>query len=71
MFVFMASAQAFVLTFGSNLFEFRNMTQSIYSLARMVLGDFDFESMRLVNPVLGPFLFGCFIVLAAFILLNM
>ena len=54
-----------MLAFGAYLYEFRNMTQSMFSLLRMILGDFDFESMRVVNPTLGPIIFSIFIVLVS------
>ena len=36
-----------------------------------MLGDFDFEELRLINPVLGPILFSIFAMLVVFVLLNM
>ena len=37
----------------------------------MILGDFDFELLRTVNPILGPILFLMFAVLVVFVLMNM
>ena len=37
----------------------------------MMLGDFDFEGLRTVNPILGPVLFSFFAMLVVFVLLNM
>ena len=37
----------------------------------MMLGDFDFELLRTVNPFLGPILFSVFAMLVVFVLLNM
>lgn len=69
--VLFGSAQSFVLAFGTNLYGFRNLTQSFFTLARALLGDFEFEPLREVAPFLGPLLFFLFIMLAVFVLLNM
>ena len=65
-----ACSQAFMLIFGSRIFEFRNLMQSLYALIRMLLGDFDFEALRLAQPVLGPLMFTVFILVVVFVLLN-
>jgi len=66
-----AASQAFMLCFGANLFEYRNMTSSFLALIRALLGDFSFEDLRRTNRFLGPILFVVFVVLAVFVLLNM
>ena len=65
-----ACSQAFMLIFGGRIFAFRNLTQSLFSLLRMLLGDFDFEALRLAQPVLGPIMFTVFILVVVFVLLN-
>lgn len=52
-----------MLLFGRELYGFRNLTQSFYSLTRGLLGDFDFEALRIAQPVLGPLVFSLFIML--------
>lgn len=69
--VMFAASQAFMLCFGANLFEYRNMTSSFFALIRALLGDFDFEGLRETNRLLGPVLFSSFVLLAVFVLLNM
>lgn len=59
----MCVVQAFMLLFGRELYGFRNLTQSFYSLTRGLLGDFDFEALRIAQPVLGPLVFSLFIML--------
>merc|ERR1719502_1041484 len=64
-------AQAFHMAFGMDLADFKGGVTSIFTLMRMILGDFDFEALRANNKYLGPLLFLTFIVLVFFILLNM
>merc|ERR1719367_899803 len=43
----------------------------MYTQLRMVLGDFDFPSMRAAHPILGPGYFFVFIFMVLFILMSM
>lgn len=69
--ILFGSGQTFMLAFGSHMYAFRNVTQSMYSLIRYLLGDFDAEELLAVNPFLAPILFGLFMVLSVFVVLNM
>lgn len=57
--------QAFTLAFGTNIYGYRNLTQSFFTLCRILFGDFDFEELRIQSPFLGPVLFFCFTMLGA------
>lgn len=41
--VIVGSAQAFMLAFGTKLADYRNMTESVYSLVRALLMDFNLQ----------------------------
>ncbi len=43
--VFFASGQAFFLAFGSYLFQFRNLSRTLYTLLELCMGLFDFNAM--------------------------
>eukprot|EP01063_Lacrimia_lanifica_P015261 TRINITY_DN22073_c0_g1_i1.p1 TRINITY_DN22073_c0_g1~~TRINITY_DN22073_c0_g1_i1.p1 ORF type:complete len:874 (+),score=327.79 TRINITY_DN22073_c0_g1_i1:76-2622(+) len=65
-----AYAMAGHLLFGGALFEFRNLNTSFSTLMRMLLGDFDYPSLRRENRVLAGLYFWSFSVLCLFLLLN-
>ncbi|GMH45685.1 hypothetical protein BSKO_13648 [Bryopsis sp. KO-2023] len=69
--VLIGSGQAFLLAFGARLNDYRNFQESIYSLIRALLMDFNLQELREANLWLGPLFFGSFIILAVFVLLNM
>lgn len=69
--VLFGSSQAFTLAFGTSLEAYRNLTQSFFSLTRVLFGDFDFEALRMESPFMGPLMFFSFSMLGVFILLNM
>uniref|UniRef100_A0A7S3DBJ1 Polycystin cation channel PKD1/PKD2 domain-containing protein n=1 Tax=Palpitomonas bilix TaxID=652834 RepID=A0A7S3DBJ1_9EUKA len=55
--VFLAFALSFYTSFSLYLAEFRTIPQTIFTLFRVLLGDFDFENMYKANKILGPLLF--------------
>ncbi|XP_053946123.1 polycystic kidney disease 2-like 1 protein [Anastrepha ludens] len=69
--VFLAYAQLGLLLFGSQYHDFRNFYESFLTMIRMILGDFDYESIEAAHSVLGPIFFLTYIFLVFFILLNM
>jgi len=54
---YLAYAQLGVLIFGNELDGFRNVFHAIYTLFRIILGDFDFSGMQQTNRILGPIYF--------------
>lgn len=61
---------SFCLTFGTQLYAYRNLKQTLYTLTRALLGDFDFDALVETNLQLGTFLFIIFVCLAVFVILN-
>jgi len=69
--VLFGSAQAFLLAFGSKVSDYRNLQESLLSLIRALLLDFDLQELRDANLWLGPIFFVSFVMLGVFVLLNM
>ncbi|XP_004523517.1 polycystic kidney disease 2-like 2 protein [Ceratitis capitata] len=69
--VFLAYAQLGLLLFGNVHQDFRNFKESLLTMIRMILGDFDYDGIEAANRVLGPIYFLTYILLVFFILLNM
>src|SRR5690606_10344932 len=69
--VFLAYAQLGYLIFGTQVQGFSTFAQSIFTLFRIVLGDFDFEAIETANRVLGPIFFLTYVFFVFFVLLNM
>jgi len=63
----------FHVAFGSSVAIFRTFEYSMMTLFRVTFGDFahDMEALQQANPVLGPFLFTIYIVIATLILINL
>ena len=57
MVTYVAYAQLGVLIFGGELDSFRNIFHSLYTLFRIILGDFDFHAMESSNRIMGPIYF--------------
>ena len=53
------------------VYNFSTIDQSIFSLIRSLLGDFDFSELQTADYRMGPFLFIIFVCLAVFVVLNM
>ncbi|OXB76222.1 UNVERIFIED_CONTAM: hypothetical protein H355_016800 [Colinus virginianus] len=67
--IFFAYAQFSHLVFGSQVDDFSTFQNCIFSQFRIVLGDFNFESLE-VNSILGPIYYISFVFFVFFILLN-
>eukprot|EP01052_Picozoa_sp_SAG31_P010200 SAG31_NODE_550_length_14214_cov_3.054269_12_plen_207_part_01 len=65
--VFVGCAQAFHMSFGSELLQYSTLFDSLMTLVAMLLGHFDLPALQRV----GPLLFVVFILLVGFVLLNM
>lgn len=68
---YLAYAELGVLIFGGQLDQFKNIFHSIYTLFRVILGDFDFHALESSNRILGPIYFITYVFVVFFILLNM
>ncbi|XP_037955786.1 polycystic kidney disease 2-like 1 protein [Teleopsis dalmanni] len=69
--VFLAYAQLGLLLFGAYNYDFCTFWESLITLLRMILGDFDYAGIESANRILGPLYFLSYILLVFFILLNM
>ncbi|XP_010070750.1 PREDICTED: polycystic kidney disease 2-like 2 protein, partial [Pterocles gutturalis] len=69
--IFFAYAQLGYLVFGSQVEDFSSFQNCIYTQFRIVLGDFNFETVEAANRVLGPIYFITFVFFVFFVLLNM
>ena len=69
--IFGAFVQLGYLLFGTQIFDYSSMYNTIFALIRTILGDFDFKSLQSANRVLGPTYFLCFVFFVFFVLLNM
>ena len=45
------------------------MTDAVFSLLRIILGDFDFNEMKATEPYLGPLYFLGYVMIVFFILI--
>jgi len=68
--VFFAFAQLGYLVFSSNTFGFHTFADTIFTLFRIILGDFDFYALQQKHPVFGPIYFVTYIFVVFFILVN-
>eukprot|EP00118_Oscarella_pearsei_P013529 m.109041 g.109041 ORF g.109041 m.109041 type:complete len:797 (+) comp37336_c0_seq2:145-2535(+) len=69
--VFFAYAQLGYLIFGAQVKDFSTFGDSIFTLFRIILGDFDFLEMEKANRILGPIFFVTYVFFVFFVLLNM
>ncbi|XP_066304092.1 polycystin-2-like protein 1 isoform X2 [Branchiostoma lanceolatum] len=69
--IFFAYAQLGYLVFGTQVKDFSTFPDAIFTLFRIILGDFDFNALEEANRVLGPMFFITYILLVFFVLLNM
>ncbi|KAM6055506.1 polycystin-2-like protein 2 isoform 4-T5 [Theristicus caerulescens] len=69
--IFFAYAQLGYLVFGSQVEEFSTFQNCIFTQFRIVLGDFNFETVEAANRILGPIYFITFVFFVFFVLLNM
>ena len=59
-----------VTTFGSQLEEYHSFTKAYETFMRVLLGDFSYDALVLVAPIMGPIVFWSFVFVVFFILLN-
>ncbi|XP_063713184.1 polycystin-2-like isoform X2 [Symsagittifera roscoffensis] len=69
--VFLAYAQLSYLVFGTQVKDFSTFKNCIFTLFRIILGDFDFYALEAANRVLGPIVFLTYVFFVFFVLLNM
>ena len=62
---------AFYVCFGADIYEYRTLSAAHSTLALILLGDFDYQSMLDSNKIMAPLLFYLLQVVMFFILLNM
>ena len=68
--VFFSYAQLGYLVFGSNTFGFHTFEDSVFTLFRIILGDFDFYALKQSHRVFGPIYFITYVFFVFFILIN-
>lgn len=68
--VFYGFATAFSATFGSKVEGYRNLTQSAFSLLKALLGDMNFDEMKIAQWFMAPLLTIVFLAVAVFIILQ-
>eukprot|EP01059_Diplonema_ambulator_P001319 TRINITY_DN11083_c0_g1_i2.p1 TRINITY_DN11083_c0_g1~~TRINITY_DN11083_c0_g1_i2.p1 ORF type:complete len:1134 (+),score=330.60 TRINITY_DN11083_c0_g1_i2:964-4365(+) len=69
--VFMAFSLVAYAVYGLALEDFRTFGQTVITMCRMLLGDFDFEQLQTERRIMTPIIFALYNALAVFILLNM
>ncbi|CAF3586332.1 unnamed protein product [Rotaria socialis] len=69
--IFLAYTQFGWILFGRHLTEWRSFRTSIFTLFRMILGDFDLYAMINVGEIIGPLFLFSYIYFVYFVLLNM
>lgn len=69
--VFLAFAQLGYLIFGTQVKDFSSFPSAIFTLFRIILGDFNFHELEAANRVLGPAYFILYVFFVFFVLLNM
>ncbi|CAF0883949.1 unnamed protein product [Adineta steineri] len=71
MIVFLAYAQLGYLLFGTMVTDYKTFSTSIFTLFRIILGDFDFDAILDAHRILGPIFFLTYVFFVFFVLLNM
>lgn len=69
--IFLAFAQLGYLLFGTQAKDFSTFPDSIFTLFRVILGDFNYSELQEANSVLGPLYFILYVFFIFFILINM
>eukprot|EP01052_Picozoa_sp_SAG31_P001714 SAG31_NODE_58_length_29669_cov_20.244978_5_plen_138_part_00 len=70
MIVLLGMSQGFHIAFGFDVEGYQTLENSVLSLLRMCVGDFDYEQLESSHYVVGPLLFWIFIILVFFILMS-
>ncbi|CAF5120063.1 unnamed protein product, partial [Rotaria magnacalcarata] len=71
MIVFLAYAQLGYLLFGTMVEDYKSFAISIFTLFRIILGDFNFDAILEAHRILGPIFFLTYVFFVFFVLLNM
>ncbi|CBY18963.1 unnamed protein product [Oikopleura dioica] len=69
--VFLAYTQLGFLIFGSQVEDFSKFDKCVYTLFRIILGDFNFHQLENAHNILGPIFFITYVFFVFFVLLNM
>ncbi|KAI1309439.1 Polycystin-2 [Halotydeus destructor] len=69
--VFFAFAQLGYLLFGTQVKDYSSFGTAVFTLLRLILGDFNFYDLEAANRVLGPVYFLSYIFFVFFVLMNM
>jgi polycystin 2 len=69
--IFLAYAQWGYLIFGTQVQDFSTYMDSIFTLFRIILGDFNFKEIEDANRILGPIFFITYVFFVFFVLINM
>ncbi|CAH8572053.1 unnamed protein product [Schistosoma mattheei] len=69
--VFFSFAQLGYLAFGTQAKDFSSFITVVYTLFRIILGDFDFNALETANRVFGPIYFIVYVFFVFFVLINM
>ena len=60
-----------LLVYGPYLLQFHNLTSSVSTLMRMILGEWDYRELSETNPYITPIFFMAYIFIVVFVILNM
>ncbi|PAA60628.1 hypothetical protein BOX15_Mlig030870g5 [Macrostomum lignano] len=69
--IFFAFALLGTLVFGTQVDDFQNFQQAVFTLFRIILGDVNFYKIQQANRLIGPVYFLLYVFFVFFILLNM
>jgi len=69
--IFLAFAQLGYLIFGTQVKDFSSFQSAIFTLFRIILGDFNFHELEEANRILGPAYFLLYVFFVFFVLINM
>lgn len=69
--VFFAFAQLGYLLFGTIVRDFSTFAKAVFTLLRLILGDFNFYELEEANRILGPIYFLSYVFFVFFVLMNM
>nr|AKN21730.1 PKD2-4 [Schmidtea mediterranea] len=69
--IFIAFAQLGYLIFGAQVNDFSKLQYCIYTLFRIILGDFDFAQLEVAHRIFGPLYFVFYVFFVFFVLFNM
>merc|ERR1740131_927189 len=68
--IFFSFSELGYLLFGTQVADFRDVTNACYTLFRTILGDFNFEVIEQADWLFGPIFFISYIFFVFFVLLN-